>query len=246
MKEKAEQERLQGAIADLERQLAGIIEKRAAYNVGRYHGGYREGDRELEPALPDLEHSLWSGMDADRDHGLGGIGPSDLDGDGVVGMDAVPGNELPQHARPAGREDCGTGADFGEPERADVGSDLQGNGARPLHHSAGGSVARPNLYHGHAQGNQNGAIDYEQKRTGTHSLGLPGTDRGGSEGGTPEPGREDPADRNAGGGLRAAIDAAVRIVGEFAAAYRRAERYLSRQQQEIERKTERPPQDRSR
>jgi hypothetical protein len=239
-------ERVQGAIADLEQQLAGIIAKRAAYNVGRYHGEYRDGDRELEPALPDLEPRLRASLDANRDHGLGGIGASGVGRAGVGDMDEVPSGELSQHTRPAGREDCGTGTNLGEPERADVGSDIQGNGARPLHHHAGGRVAQPDLQNGHAQSNQNGEIDHEQKRTGTHSLGLPGTNRNGSEGRTPEPGREDSEHREPGGRLRAAIDAAVRIVSEFATAYRRAERYLAERGKTVEREAEQKQQGMSR
>lgn len=58
---------------------------------------------------------------------------------------------------------------------------------------------------------------------------------GGRDGGTPEPGREDPEHGKPGGGLRAAIDAAVHIVTEFAAAYRRVEQYLAERRQTLER-----------
>ncbi|MDR1611701.1 MAG: relaxase/mobilization nuclease domain-containing protein, partial [Planctomycetota bacterium] len=220
-------ERLQGTIVDLERQLAGVIEKRAAYNVGRYGtGDYKRGN-EVEPTLQALELGVCQEVDHDGDLGIHPL-PRDtdrrVDAGETRGVESGPipgrvgavesGETAVRRGGGGVEQDAGglVGQDFGD---SHIGAERE-----PLRDGPVGEREWP--HHQRQTGNQieGGEIDHGQKRTGTHSVGLPGTDRDGGEGGTPEPGREDSEDRNKGGGLRAAIDAAIRLVTEFAAAYR--------------------------
>ena len=245
-------ERLQGAIADLERQLDDIIAKRATYNVGRYGAGDYGRGLDLEPALPPFELCVRQEMDHDDDPGLVPV----LRGDaGRVGLDEARRPEAEQIQERVGADggrpsdSPRSGGEFKQDARGFVGTDFGDRYPRaerePLRDDPAGERERP--HHQRQTGNQiEGVSNHEQKRAGTHSIGLPGADRDGSDGGTLEPGREDSEDRNAGGGLRAAVDAAIRIVTEFRVAYRRAERYLAEHGKTVEREAERKPRGMSR
>ncbi len=97
-----------------------------------------------------------------------------------------------------------------------------------------------------AERNQIGVADYEQNRTGNNRVELSGTAGRGSEGSPPDAGRKDQEHRGASEGLRAAVDAAVRICSEFAAACRRLEQHVIERRKTLERERERPPRGMSR
>ena len=141
----------------------------------------------------------------------------------------------------------GAAADLVEPEKPDLGAGIDGGQRRSIHPPAAGNAAQSeNVEEKPAERNQIGVADHEQNRTGNNRVELSGTAGRGSEGSPPDAGREDQEHRGAGGGLRAAVDAAVRICSEFAAACRRLEQYVIERRKTVERERERPPRGMSR
>jgi hypothetical protein len=239
-------------IADLTEQLAGIIDKRALYNVGRYGTGDYERGHEAEPALQDFEHGLRQAMAVPDGVGNSVLPGNIADGLAVDGTRRATTEQAPERTVSIGTEMPGaTGGladngrsdgrapqDFYNAGGQDFGCGNIGEGREPLSGSPAGERERP--HNRQSSGNQiDGEITHEQNRTGTHSVGLSGTDGCGSEIGAAEPGRENSEHRNAGDRLRAAVDAAVHIVTEFTTAYRRATEYLAERRQAVEREAER-------
>jgi hypothetical protein len=239
-------------IGELEDQLAGVIAKRASYNVGRYGTGDYERGRELEPAVQTVKHGICQKMAIDDALGIRfmpGNADRRVDAGETRGAEPEP---LPNRTGGSERGETtsqrGSGGITEDPggfvERI-IGDSHLGAEREPLRDGSAGERERP--HHQRQTGDQiEGVSNHEQKRTGAHSIGLPGTDRGGSERRTPETGREDSGHREPGGRLRAAIDAAVHIVSEFRAAYQRAERYLAERRKTVELETERKPRGMSR
>ena len=115
-------------IQRLERELAAIIDRRAAYNRVRYPGKAWEVGREHHLTLPNPELGVWQEMAASPapEHepsdwnGLGRLGrddPAHTQGHGLAGRDSKPGSEqsrVGEHRRAIGKADMGIEA-LGEP-----------------------------------------------------------------------------------------------------------------------------------
>ena len=241
-------EGFQRTVADLEGQLAGVITKRAAYNVGRYGTGDYERGGEIERAVPGFELGVREEMDRAGDLGCGVV-PGDAGGRVGIGEGrGVEVGELPRRSGTVEASLSGTAADLGEPEKRNVESGIAGVDERAFHRlSFREENGRAGMEGGRAGRDQGGGIEqHEQNRTGNNRAELSETSGRGSEGSPPDAGREDQEHRGAGGGLRAAVDAAVRICAEFAAACRRLEQYVVERRKTLERERERPPRGMSR
>ncbi len=232
-------------VADLEQQLAGIIAKRAAYNVGRYGAGDYERGGDVEPALQAFERGFRQKMD--RFDSAGDM-PLHRDDSGRVVSGADIGNESERATHGIGtagerpgdtpRGGEGVGNDVQFTVGSNIGDRGNGEGRQPLRDGTEGE--RERTHYQRATGTQvEGIANHEQERTGNDCAALSRTNRDRSENGTGEPRHQNSENREAGGRLREAIDAAVRIVSQFKTAYRRLEQYLIERRQTVEREAER-------
>jgi hypothetical protein len=232
-------EGFQRTVAEIEQRLAGVVAKRAAYNVGRYGaGGYERGDG-IDPPLQAFEHGLRQAMAVPD--GVGNrVLPGDIadglavDGTRRAAIEQAPGRteavgaEMPDatgRAADAARSGGRAQQDIRDADGQDFGRGFIGEGREPLCDSPAGERERP--HNRHSTGNQiEGINDHEQNRTGTHSVGLSGTDRRGSEGGPSASGRNDTGNREQGERLRAALDALERVVSALGTACQKLGQYL--------------------
>jgi hypothetical protein len=234
-----DRETIRRRIGELEEELAGIVAKRAAYNGGRYGGGNRGNERKAEPPLQNPEHSLRTGLDADRDNHICGSGRLDggrLDADD--GRDILAGRLPPGIGATTGGLP-GAEGNPGKPEKRNMEPGVDGNGERTFHHSSAGSEPiGKTLDYGEPEGHQIGVNSHERERTGNNSIeatGTAGIRSGGSPAGTGQ------ADRDNGGTserLRAALDALDRVVSALGEVYRKLEQYIGRRKRKVERKDE--------
>jgi hypothetical protein len=241
-------EGFQRTVADLEGQLAGVIAKRSAYNVGRYGTGDYQQSGEIEAAIPSLGFGVREEMDRVGELGRGLV-PGDAGGWlGAGESRSVEPGTLPERTGAVETGLPGTARDLGDIENGIMGSDPAGIRERTIHRvSSGEEAGREEVDGGRTGRDQNGGIEqHEQNRTGNDSIELPGTAGRGGEGSPPDTGRKDQEHRNVGGGLRAAVDAAVRVCAEFAAACRRLEQHLVERRKAVEREKEHPPRGMSR
>jgi len=219
-------------IADLEKQLAGIINKRGAYNVGRYGTGDYQRCGEVEPALQAFEHGLRQEMDR-----LDSVGDIPLSGNvaGRVelgGTSDMEGRETTSGIDAAGNDLSGTQEHIGYVEGKHVGHNVAGEQQRAFHSPASGDDHRhgATLECGQPESNQIGIDHDEQNRTGNDSVGVLRPFGDGSKDGTAEPGREDQETGKQSDRLRTAIDKLERAVSALGAAYRKLEQYLEKRQ----------------
>jgi len=156
----------------LGRELAAIIDRRAAYNRSRYPGKAWDVGREHRLTLPNLELDLRQEMAASA---APGHGPSD-------------GNCLGRLERGDPAHKPGLGLTRGDPEhqceqsrvgehrqpigKADLGIEAPGEPGWPVHHSAAEDFGPDRLDGGETASRKNG-VNYEHDRAGTPPSQLP-------------------------------------------------------------------------
>lgn len=240
-------------IADLKQQLAGIIDKRAAYNLGRFGTGGYDRTEGRDGPLQDFAVRLRQEMDLSviLEHGEivrnagGRLGAGESRGmaseqlpDGIDGI----GEPMPSEARRTAESSRGGGSierNVGNVTGTIVGGGGFGDGRQSLRD--GPDWERTGTHSPGPTGNQvEGLINHEQKRTGNDSIAMSRTNRDGINDGTSEPGREDQEAGKQSDRLRTAIDALERAVSALGAAYRKLEQYLERRQEVTLEQREKP------
>ena len=132
-----------------------------------------------------------------------------------------------------------TSGDSGNSQGLNLGFALAGGQGWPFHSPADGDEGRNQLDSGQTTGNQTGAIEHAQNRTGDHSAGLSGTPGQRSESGVVAPGREDIGPRKPPERLRTALDALERVVSELATACQKLGQRIVAYRERVSRDAER-------
>lgn len=155
----------------LERELAAVIDRRTAYNRGRYPGKAWDVGREHRLTLPNPELGLWQEMaaspalepgtpDGNRLGVLGRGDPAHTQGHGLTGRDSKPRSEQSrtgEHHRAIGK--------------ADLGIEAPGESGGTVHHPATEDIGPHRLDGGQTASREVG-VSHDRNRTSPH--GHPG------------------------------------------------------------------------